>query len=115
MKRLFAFFMLLALTSCYTSKKLNYLQGNYNELNLPLQTSTYTVQPNDVLSIKVQSRDPDQANFFNTTTVENRNLQANSASLFLTGYTVQSDGTIDLAIVGELNVSNLNVEEIRDY
>lgn len=112
--KFFFLLLLLFLSSCYSSKKLDYLQSNKQELMLPLNPTVYTVQPNDVLSIKVQSRDPDQSAFFNTTTVENRNLQANSASLFLTGYTVKSDGMIDLAIIGELKVSDLTVEEIRD-
>ncbi|MEO1013401.1 MAG: polysaccharide biosynthesis/export family protein [Bacteroidota bacterium] len=81
---------------------------------IPIRPTKYLVQPNDILSIKVQSRDPEQSDFFNITTVENRNIQANPASLFLTGYTVNKEGMINLAIVGELKVSDLSVEEIRD-
>ncbi|SDD92306.1 polysaccharide export outer membrane protein [Pricia antarctica] len=110
----FFLLLLLFLSSCYSSKQLDYLQSDKQEFMLPLNPTVYTVQPNDVLSIKVQSRDPDQSAFFNTTTVENRNLQANPASLFLTGYTVKSNGMIDLAIIGELKVSDLTVEEIRN-
>ena len=104
----------LLLSSCYTSRKLDYLQTKRQTFVSPLQQSIYTVQPNDILSIKVQSRDPEQASFFNLNSTENRNLQANPASLFLTGYTVDQDGMINLAIVGELKVSDLTVDEIRD-
>ncbi|CAZ96046.1 Polysaccharide export protein [Zobellia galactanivorans] len=106
--------LMMSLASCYTSKGVNYLQSEDQELSIRLNKSEYLVQPNDVLSVKVQSRDPDQAAFFNITTVENRNLQANPASLFLNGYTVDTEGRINLAIVGELEVANKTVEEIRN-
>ena len=106
--------MLLGLSSCYTSKNINYLQTNSDKFSTLIRPTVYTVQPNDVLSVKVQSRDPDQSSFFNTTSIENQNFQANPASLFLNGYTVDSDGMINLAIVGELKVSDLSVEEIRN-
>ncbi|WP_149276825.1 polysaccharide biosynthesis/export family protein [Pareuzebyella sediminis] len=104
----------LSMSSCYNAKNINYLQGKYSDLSLPLQKAKYTVQPNDLLSIKIQSRDPDQAAYFNTTSTENRTSQANPASLFLTGYTVDSEGMINLAIVGKLKVSGLTIEEITN-
>ena len=113
MKKLLLLLLLISMSSCYTSKNLNYLQNNVAKQVIRVQPTIYLVQPNDVLSIKVQSRDPDQSAFFNITTVENRNLQANPASLFLNGYTVNTEGLINLAIVGELKVSDLSVEEIR--
>ncbi|WP_400071602.1 polysaccharide biosynthesis/export family protein [Zobellia russellii] len=113
-KRISIALVALVLTSCYTSKGVNYIQSPDSEMTIRLRPTEYGVQPNDVLDIKVQSRDPDQAAFFNISTVENRNLQANPASLFLNGYTVDKEGKINLAIVGELEVRNLRVEEIRD-
>ncbi len=105
---------LVVLSSCYTTKKLNYLQSDERSFDIPVLPTVYKVQPNDVLSIKVQSKDPEQSAFFNITTIENRNIEANPASLFLTGYTVDQEGMINLAIVGELKVSDLPVPEIRD-
>jgi len=112
--RLFPLILLLTVSSCYTSKHLNYLQTDSNKLTIPVIPSEYRVQSNDVLSIKVQSKDPEQSTFFNVRTVENRNMDANLASLFLTGYTVDPEGMINLAIVGELKVGGLTIEEIRD-
>lgn len=108
------FLSLLLLSSCFSSKKLDYLQSDSKEMLIGLNKTEYLIQPNDVLNVKVQSRDPDQAAFFNITTVENNNLQANVASLFLNGYTVDTKGTINLAIVGEVNVANKTIEQIRD-
>lgn len=100
--------------SCYSSRGVNYLQSNVNTMQLSVSPTEYLVQPNDVLNIKVQSRDPEQSTFFNISTVENRNIQANPASFFVTGYSVKPDGTIDLAIVGNVDVGGLTVEQIRD-
>ena len=114
MNKLFLLFLFLSLSSCFTSKNIDYLQSNENILKIPVRPTEYLVQPNDVLNIKVQSRDPEQSAFFNSSTIEDNRIQANPASLFLVGYTVNLDGMINLAIVGELKVSDLSVEDIRD-
>ena len=114
MNKLFLLLLLLSLSSCFSSKNIDYLQSNKSVLTIPVHPTEYLVQPNDVLNIKVQSRDPEQTAFFNLSSVEDTRVQANPASLFLTGYTVNQDGKINLAIVGELKVNELTVEEIRD-
>jgi polysaccharide export outer membrane protein len=111
--RLMSLLLVLTLSSCYTSSSVNYLQSKQSRLVVPVNHLEYTVQPNDILNIVVQSRDPEQSNFFNITTLQSQNIQADPASLFLTGYTVNNSGRINLAIVGELKVSDLTVEEIR--
>ncbi|OWW27013.1 hypothetical protein B4Q04_04870 [Zobellia sp. OII3] len=113
-QRIMVVLVTLSLTSCYTSKGVNYLQSSDEEMTIRLRPTEYGVQPNDVLSVKVQSRDPDQVMYFNNSMVENKNLQANPASLFLNGYTVDKEGTITLAVVGKVKVQDLTVEEIRD-
>jgi polysaccharide export outer membrane protein len=113
MSKGFLFLLVLSLSSCYTSKKLDYLQSNQSTQIIPIQSKEqYRIQPSDVLSVKVQSRDPEQSTFFNGAS-ERRNLQANPASLFLSGYTVDPQGMISLAIVGDVKVGNLTIEEIR--
>ena len=114
MSKLFLFVLLLSLSSCYTSKQVDYLQSDKQKLRIPVIATKYKIQPNDVLSVKVQSRDPEQADFFNTSAIENNNIEANPASLYLTGYTVNREGMINLAIVGTVKVSDLTIEEIRD-
>ncbi len=104
---------LLCITGCYSTKKVNYLQSSEDELRIPVNPITYQVGPNDILNIRVQSRDPDQSAYFNISTIEDRNIQANPASLFLNGYSVNEEGNINLPIVGEVNVGGLSVEEIR--
>jgi polysaccharide export outer membrane protein len=114
MNRLYLLLLLLLLSSCYSTKKANYLQTKAYKLSIPVQPSEYSIQPGDVLNIRVQSRDPEQSALFNISTLDNRNNQSNPAALFLAGYTLDPDGMINLPIVGELKVSDLTVEEIRD-
>ena len=95
MNKLFLLIMAVSLSSCYSSKNLNYLQSDQRSLIVPLNNNNqYLIQSSDVLNIKVQSRDPEQSDFFNITTSARTNIQANPASLFLSGYTVDPEGMI---------------------
>lgn len=115
MKKLFLLVLVLLLSSCYSSKKLDYLQSKQQTLVVPLhEKEEYKVQPSDVLSIRIQSRDPEQAAFFNLGSLNNGIRQANVAAFYKDGYSIDPKGMINLAIVGELKVSNLTIEEVRD-
>jgi len=107
-------FLLILVSSCYSLKKVSYLQSEENVLAIPNNPIIYLVQPNDILNIRVQSLDPEQSAFFNISSTENSRIQANDASLFLSGYSVNQDGNISLPIVGEIKVSGLTVEAIRE-
>ena len=104
------------LSSCFSSKKVNYILSdefsNNNVTSIPNNRVNYEVQPNDILSIRVQSLDPTQSAFFNIAS-EGNTFQANQASLFLSSYSVDEKGTINLPIVGELKVSNLTVDQVQ--
>ncbi len=114
LNKLFFLLVLLLLSSCYSSRKLNYLQTDRQQLSMAVQPTEYMVQPNDILNINVQSRDPEQSAYFNISSSQNRVSDANPALLFLSGYPVNNEGMINLAIVGELKVSGFTVEEIQD-
>ncbi len=112
-KIVFVIAIALSLSSCYTSQQLDYLQSKQNSLIIPNHPKEqYTIRPSDVLNIQVQSRDPEQTTFFNKSLGNGIN-QANAASFYSTGYSVDPEGKINLAIVGELNVADLTIEEIR--
>ncbi|MGB5419013.1 polysaccharide biosynthesis/export family protein [Algibacter sp.] len=111
--KLYVILLFITLSSCYTSKEINYLQSDISQFVVPTQLTEYLVQENDILDIKVQSRDPEQSDFFNITALDNRGNDANPASMYLTGYSVNSDGMINLAIVGEVKVIGLSVKDIR--
>jgi polysaccharide export outer membrane protein len=113
MNKLYFFLILFSLSACYSLKKVTYIQTEEDVFTVPINPVIYLVQPNDILNIKVQSRDAEQSSYFNIST-ESRNIQANPASLFLSGYSVNQDGQINLPIVGEIKVSGLSIEQIRE-
>ena len=102
-------------SSCYSTKDLNYIQGDeYSQDEVTTfhnNRLVYEVQPNDVLSITVQSLDPEQSSFFNIDRGTFNN--ANQAALFLNGYSVDENGYINLPIVGLIKVSGLTVDEVQ--
>lgn len=114
MNKLFTLLFFLSLTGCYSLKKVNYLQSDQDFLEVTTQPITYNVQPNDILNITVKSRDPDQTSYFNTSSSDSRSIQANPASLFLSGYSVNQDGQINLPIVGIMKVSGMSIEQIQE-
>ncbi|MDH3697406.1 MAG: polysaccharide export protein [Flavobacteriaceae bacterium] len=106
-------FLAVLMSSCYSSSDLDYLQSEQYRYTTPVRTTEYIVQPNDVLDIKVQSMDPEQVAFFNLDNIDNRRQNANPASMYLTGYSINKEGKIRMAMVGDIKVGGLTVEEIR--
>lgn len=107
------------LTSCYYNKSLVYLQDNsFSEEQAKLienKRSTYRLQPNDILSIKVKSStDAEVSDLFNITTTSQAPMFTSPGNLFLEGYSIDEEGRIILPIIGELTVKDLSIEEARD-
>ena len=109
-----AIFVSLLLSSCYSSKKLDYIQTDSEKVIKKINPSDYLVQAFDILNIKVQTKDPEQSAFFNLNSANNGNVQADPALFFISGYTVSRRGTINMATVGEVQVVGLTVDQIRD-
>lgn len=107
------------LTSCYYNKSLVYLQDDsFSESQAKLmenKRSTYLLQPNDILSIKVKSStNVEVSDLFNITTTTQAPMFTSPGNLFLEGYSIDEDGKIILPIIGELTVKDLSIEEARD-
>lgn len=97
------------LVSCHTSKKVVYLQdatdGNSERVE---NNQGIVIQPKDILSIVVSSKNPELATAFNLPLMT---YQAGGSSMsymqHLLGYTVDSDGYIDFPILGKLKATGL--------
>lgn len=94
------------------------MQNKNLKQNVPTNFNTsykeYRLQPNDVLSIKVLSAQPDLANEFNTMNPNNGFGFAEAGSLYLNGYSIDVEGNISLPKIGKLQVSGLTAAEAKE-
>ena len=118
MKKLVNFVILscCVLFSCKTSQKVVYMQDAV--AGLPKETSSnagITVQPKDVLSIVVSSRNPELATGFNLPLQQYYagSTEASSAYNYRQlGYQVDLEGYIDFPVLGRLRVAGLTRERL---
>jgi polysaccharide export outer membrane protein len=108
---------LLLFSSCYYNKQLVYFQDNSFSASPKLMEnakSTYRLQSNDILSIKVKSStDAQVSDLFNITTTTQAPMFTSPGNLFLEGYSIDESGQITLPIIGTLTVKDLSIEEVQ--
>ena len=118
MKKLFVrLSILLALlvvsaASCSTYKKINYIQDAQLDTALTMIANQgILIQPMDMISIVVSSRDPELARIYNLPVVTYQAGSESSVSNFnqrLIGYSVDNDGNIQFPELGTIHVAGLN-------
>lgn len=108
------------LSSCGTSKDVVYFQDlkpGESEITIP-EVQAITVQPEDKISIIVNSRDPQLTNLFNLPYISKQlgsstqNGSGNNQGI--SGYTVDDEGNIDFPVLGKVHVAGLKREEIAE-
>ncbi len=114
---LFLFFCCqVLLSSCANTRKSTYFV-NQSDTTLASKNEaplTY-IQPNDLLSIAVSSLNPAATAVFNTP--NNSYVSSSSATginLQSPGYLVNTDGNIQFPIIGNLKVSGLTTNQLRE-
>ena len=131
MKRLFksvlfvAVVMTMVMTSCVSQKKILYLQNeqmNDSVASIEYQNKRsfdYKVQPGDNLYIRVSSMDKNFSEFFNMGNAGNvgsygsTQYSSGNASIYLNGFNVSDEGTIDFPYAGKIYVKDLTIDEIQ--
>lgn len=112
----FCFFVIIiSLFSCTSQKKMIYLQGIKQSDSLFKNTyinESYRVQPGDVIFIRISSLNKEINDLFNTTDVIS-NANINEAALYYRGYLINNDGTIDMPVLGKIEVVNKTLDEIQ--
>ena len=114
----------VVLSSCGSSKEVVYfqdMQPGETEIELP-PVQAITVQPEDKISIIVNSRDPQLTDLFNLPYVSRQLGQSlktggisTGTSQGVSGYTVDAEGTIDFPVLGKVHVAGLKREEIAEH
>ena len=105
---------ILAITSCDSSKNVTYL----HDIDVDSEHSI-TIQPKDMLSIVVTSKDPELSAMFNLPTVSYQTgseiTSERNSSQRLMGYVVDEEGYIDFPALGRIKVADMNRWQLQDY
>jgi len=105
------------LTSCISHKSLvNYKEGTTLP-SLPILIDNppqLTIQPNDILDIKVHSMNAELAAPFNLIPKSSLGMSnATATSLRLHGYLVNQEGVIDFPVLGTLSVEGFSTNQLK--
>ena len=116
------FFLLLTLacclTACRTYEKINYIQDvKPGEESVIDNFSSIRIQPRDMISIVVSSRNPELSTLFNLPVISYQagsEFSETGLSQRLIGYFVSEEGTIEFPILGTIEVKGLSRKETAD-
>ena len=105
--------LFLILQGCTPMSKITYLNdsqlGKWDVSPVPPK---HHLKIGDILMVKVISRNEESNNLFNLeTNSNNANTALTAANLYLNGFTISQEGTIDIPNVGEVFVLNQTLEE----
>ena len=107
--------MVMASTSCVTSKKVRYLQ-DMPKAGMPLNEALEaTVAPYDELRIRVLSntgKDDELLKPFNA--MNDGGISSGGGGSYLNGYLVDANGNIDFPVLGEIHVGGLTRLQLQD-
>ena len=129
------------LSSCVNFKNLLYLQETPVVANDPLRTviydtltnvdnstfnqnaivyyndylkEDYLLRPFDQLSINVASFETNTVSYFNSSSANGGTNNAIESYLYLTGYTLDGNGMIQLPLIGDFRVEGLTTRQVQD-
>lgn len=117
---------LLAITffsSCIPNKKVVYFQGSSvglaNDSLIKAPRNAYNLLVGDIIDVRVKSKDPVLSELFlmgKSTSMPNMNMSQglnNGSDIFyLTGYTINTNGDIELPVIGAIHVVGKTLDEI---
>ncbi|SKC18462.1 polysaccharide biosynthesis/export family protein [Dyadobacter psychrophilus] len=119
----FGFFLIAmigGISSCVSPKSIVYFQGDSLRYSSQEITQRYvpTILPSDILSIIVGSLNAEANEVFNTpnlfTTASTNYSSVGGARVQPLGYLVDSDGAIEIPLVGKVKVSGLRTTDAAD-
>lgn len=113
--------IVVLMASCATQKEISYFQNAQTDVEFEYAGGTdITVQPDDMLSIVVSSKNPELAMMFNLPRVQqiagtdDKSGYATLTRGELSGYTVNSKGCVDFPVLGEIHIAGQTKEQIAE-
>ena len=105
--------LIILLQGCTPMHQITYLNNSLlREWDVSPIPPKHQLEIGDVLMVKVISRNQESNNLFNLeTNLNSANPKLTAASLYLNGFTINQEGTIDIPNVGEIFVLNQTLEE----
>lgn len=112
----------IILSSCSSIKNVKYFKDIPDEnQSTDLATLNYIepkIQPDDILSINIQTVDPAATQVLTTGNLQNAAIGATSAgstgSQTVSGYLVDHSGNVELPVMGKIKLSGLTTEQARE-
>ena len=111
-------FFAMSFTSCVPVESMIYLQpdGDSPKEVFRYDKQEYKLQMNDILDVKISSLNPEVNALFNasmagTMQVAQATAQTGGDLFYITGYSIDQDGNIDIPFVGEVDVLGLTLNE----
>ena len=112
-KQLSRFLFILVLSSCASKKDLLYFQDAENSIPSKIEYANNTLQPNDILEVKIGALVPETAIPYNNLVQKSGQPIQNIELLKLQGYLVGIDGYIVLPILGRILVANKTIASVE--
>ncbi|MGB1411153.1 MAG: polysaccharide biosynthesis/export family protein [Flavobacteriaceae bacterium] len=115
------FLVLVCLSSCIPVEKMVYIQSKEGDpvTEFSHKKEEYRLQINDILDVKISSLNPEVNALFNASTVGT--MQAATATaqtggdlFYITGYSIDQNGEIDIPFVGSVDVLGLTLSQAHD-
>jgi len=110
------FFLVICLTSCVDTRKTTYFNDLQNGSVIPStkDSSNILIQRNDILSIVITSLNPEASSIFNAPNTAITNFTSTGSNQSTGGYLVNSEGLIQLPILGNFRVAGLTKKELKE-
>ncbi|MDO9554934.1 polysaccharide biosynthesis/export family protein [Rhodonellum sp.] len=113
--------LFLSLNACISNSSLVYLQNIKNDKSLiddeliSYEISEYRLQYNDIISIDIKTTVPfiNEAFKFQDGNAMRAGGQGMADVYYMTGYTVDKEGEIDLPLIGKINVDGATLDEAK--
>ena len=112
-KQLLRFLFILVLSSCASKKDLLYFQDAENSIPAKIEYANNTLQPNDILDVKIGALVPETAIPYNNLVQKSGQSLQDIELIKLQGYLVGTDGYIVLPILGRILVANKTIASVE--